>query len=363
MLLFYRNGCVSILLLITFFVMLPASLTSSPRPLYLLSSDEPLLLREWLDAARKALMQQGFEEIISHSVEAGFDWEALLMDAQSLSLFSSRKCHILRFASNRPGQVGAKMIARLCEQPSPGTLFILVMPRLDLASKNAAWLKKISKAGEVCELKPVYANQLPQWISQRAGSKGLQLDHQAAMLLADLTEGNLLATDQELEKLSLQFEPGALIGIEQIEQSIARSSRFTHYLLADACLAGQLKRAHKILQGLREEGIVPVQILYALQGALEVLLQLKLAQQNNGLNPNVWKALRVWSSKQRLYQQALSRLGYRQIEQCLRSCAQLDRINKGQQQPGYPGADWMALAAIVEQFAGLKLRTRSASQS
>ena len=336
--------------------MLPASLTRSPRPIYLLSSDEPLLLREWLDAARQALKQQGFEEIISHSVEAGFDWDGLLQDSQSLSLFSEKKCHILRFASNRPGQVGAKFIAELCAAPSEDSVFILVMPKLDMASKNAAWLKKISKAGEVCELKPVYANQLVQWITQRAADKGLQLDHQAAMLLADMTEGNLLATDQELEKLALLVEPGSQLGLEQIEQSISRSSRFTHYLLADACLAGQLKRAHKILQGLQQEGIAPVQILYALQGALEVLLQLKLAQQKGQLNANTWKALRVWSSKQRLYTQALSRLGYRQIEQCLRSCAQLDRINKGQQQPAYPGADWMALGAIVERFAGLVTR-------
>ncbi len=336
--------------------MLPASLTSSPRPIYLLSSDEPLLLREWLDAARKSLQQQGFEEILTHSIEQGFDWDGLLQESQSLSLFSEKKCHILRFASNRPGQVGAKYIAELCAAPAQDTVFILVMPKLDLASRNSAWLKKIKQAGEVCELKPVYVNQLPQWISQRASAKGLQLDHQAAMLLADMTEGNLLATDQELEKLALSVEPGTQLGIDQIEQSISRSSRFNHYLLADACLAGQLKRAHKILHGLQQEGVAPVQILYALQGALEVLLQLKLAQQKNQLNANVWKALRVWSSKQRLYTQALSRLGYRQIEQCLRSCAELDRINKGQQQPAYPGADWMALAAVVEQFAGLTTR-------
>ncbi len=334
--------------------MLPSSLTRSPRPIYLLSSDEPLLQREWLDAARQSLQQLGFAEILSYSVDAGFDWEALLQESQSLSLFSDKKCYILRFSSPRPGQVGAKYIAELCSAASDDSVLILVMPKLDMANKNTAWLKKIKQTGEVCELKPVYANQLAQWIAQRASAKGLQLDPQAAMLLADMTEGNLLATDQELEKLALSVEPGTLLNLEQIEQSISRSSRFTHYLLADACLAGQLKRAHKILQGLQQEGMVPVQILYALQGALEVLLQLKLAQQKGQLNANTWKSLRVWSSKQRLYSQALSRLGYRQIEQCLRSCAELDRINKGQQQPAYPGADWMALATLIEQFAGLR---------
>ena len=35
--------------------MLPNSLTTSPKPIYLLSSDEPLLIRDWLDAARQSL--------------------------------------------------------------------------------------------------------------------------------------------------------------------------------------------------------------------------------------------------------------------------------------------------------------------
>ena len=333
--------------------MLPASLKSSASPVYLLSSDEPLLVRDWLDAARKSLKESGFEEIISHQVEAGFDWNGLLEDSQSLSLFSEKKCHVIRFSSNKPGQVGAKFIGQICELLPEDTVFILVMPKLDMATKNSAWLKKINKVGEFIELKPVYPNELAGWISQRALSKGISLDHQAAMYLSDLTEGNLLATDQELEKLALAFEPNATLNLEQMKQSISRSSRYTHYLLVDACLAGKPARAVKILQGLRQEGIQPVQILYALQNSIEVLLQLKQAQQNNQLNASTWQSLRIWKSKQRLYSSALSRLSYPQIERFLQSCATLDRINKGQQQPLYVGADWLALQQLVNSFSGL----------
>ena len=333
--------------------MLPASLTSSPRPIYILSSDEPLLVREWLDAARKSLQESGFEEITRHQVESGFDWNGLLEDSQSLSLFSEKKCHVIRFASNKPGQVGAKFIGQICELLPQDTVFILVMPKLDMASKNSAWLKKIIKVGESIELKPVYANELAGWVSQRALSKGISLDHQAAMYLADLTEGNLLATDQELEKLALAYEPNAALNLEQISQSISRSSRYTHYVLVDACLAGQSKRAVKILQGLQQEGFQPIQIQYAIQNAIEVLLQLKQAQQRNQLNASTWQSLRIWKSKQRLYSNALSRLSYSQIERFLQSCATLDRINKGQQQPLYVDTDWLTLKQLVNSFSGI----------
>ncbi len=334
--------------------MLPASLkAASPKSIYLLSSDEPLLLREWLDAARQSLRETGFEEIVSHQVESGFDWNGLIVDSQSLSLFSEKKCHLIRFSSNKPGQVGAKFIGQLCELMVEDTVFILIMPKLDMASKNSAWMKKITRVGEFVELKPVYVNELTGWVSQRALSKGISLDHQAAMYLADLTEGNLLATDQELEKLALAFEPGVALNLEQINQSISRSSRYSHYLLVDACLAGKSVRAVKILQGLRQEGVQPIQIQYALQNAIEVLQQLKQAQQNNQLNASTWQSLRIWKSKQRLYSNALSRLSYSQIERFIQSCATLDRINKGQQQPLYVDADWLALKQLVSSLCGI----------
>jgi DNA polymerase III subunit delta len=323
----------------------PSSLQSSPKPLYLLSSDEPLLVRDWLDEARKKLQQQGFEEIITHQVVAGFDWNAVLEDSQSLSLFSSLKCHIIRFGGSGPGQAGAKFIAQITEAPPEDVVFILVMGKLDRPAHNSAWFKKINQQGEVCELKPVYANELAPWIMQRAASKGIQLDRQAALYLADLTEGNLLASDQELEKLALTFGDGSQLDLEMIRESISRSARYNHFLLTDACLAGKTQRALKILQGLELEGVQPIQIQYALQGMLQTLMQLKLAQQLNQLNDNLWRTLNIWKSKQNLYSQALARYSYAQIERFIQSCATLDRINKGQE-ARYPQADWQAIRQL-----------------
>jgi DNA polymerase-3 subunit delta len=331
---------------------IPVALSQFTKSIFLLSSEEPLLVRDWLDQARSALQQQGFEEILTHSIVTGFDWDGLLEDSQSMSLFSSRKCHILRFSGNRPGQAGAKFISQICEAPLEDVVFILVMDRLDRAATNSAWHKKIAQQGEVCALKPVYPNELGRWISERAASKGLNLDYQAALYLADLTEGNLLASDQELEKLALSFSDGQAIDLNMIRESIARSSRYTQYLLTDACLAGKAQRAVKILHGLELEGVQPVQIQYALQQMLQTLLQLKLAQQLNRLNDGLWRSLNIWKSKQGLYQQALRRFDNAQIERLLQSCATLDRVNKGQQWR-YPQSDWQVLRQLVEGLLGV----------
>ena len=334
--------------------MLPESTSNQLKPVYLVTSDEPLLLRDWLDSARRTLAAEGFAEIVSYQAEQGLDWDSLIEDGQSLSLFSERRCLILRFNSNRPGQPGARFIARLAEQPGEDVIHILVMPRLDGSAKNSAWLKQLRQCGEVIELKPVYPDKRVDWIMQRACGKGLKLDRQAAMVLADLTEGNLLATDQELEKLALTAQPGETIGFPEISQSIEQSARYTQYLLVDACLEGKMKRAVRILRGLREEGMKPVQFLFALQQALEILAQLQLARRNRTLSPASWKALRIWPAKQKLYELALGRLAVSDIERLLVQCAKLDRLNKGQEYPAYDGDEWLALHVLVAEMAGVR---------
>ena len=334
-----------------------ASLKSqNPSPLYLLSSSEPLLIRDWLDDARRTLRESGFEDIQNLVTESSFNWDSLLEDGDMMSLFASKKCRIVTIVNGKPGQKGGKAIHALCDNLSEDTIYIFVVPGLDRQSKNASWFKKLQKTGEVVELAPVYANELVDWIKQRAGSKGLTIDQQSAAFLAERTEGNLLAADQELEKLSIRFADNASIDFATIEESVSQSARYSHFVLVDACLAGKPARALKILSSLQIEGYVTTQIRWAIQSTLEQLNSLKLAQANGNLGDRVWQAMRIWRSKQRLYQTALGRLSASQIERLLQSCATLDRVGKGQQDADFPDQDWLQLRALISQFSGLSLQ-------
>ena len=329
------------------------SLNQTPSPLYLVASSEPLLIRDWLDQLRQIFRETGFEDIQTLVAESGFDWGALLEEGDMLSLFASKKCRIVNIISGKPGQKGAKAIQAICDNPSEDTVYIFVVPGLDRATKNSTWCKHLQQSAEVVELKPVYPNELSGWIIQRASLKGLTIDRQSAGFLAERTEGNLLAADQELEKLSIRFAEGQSISFEMIEESVSQSARYNHFILVDACLAGKAGRALKILDSLESEGYVTTQIRWAFQSTLEQLNSLKLAQSNGTLGDRVWQTLRIWKNKQRLYQNALSRLDSGQIERLLQSCATLDRISKGQQDADFPDQDWLHLKSLIGQFSGL----------
>jgi DNA polymerase-3 subunit delta len=334
--------------------MLPASFSKIPSSLYLLSSNEPLLVSDWLDQARLALRQNDFEDIQTVTTESGFDWNSLLEESAMLSLFSAKKCRVIMINSGKPGQQGSKTIQTICDQLPEDMVFIFVMPALDQTTKRSSWFKRIQQVGEVSELKTLGSHQLVNWIMQRAGNKSLVIDSQSAGFLAERTEGNLLAADQELDKLSLRFGDQNTVSFEEIEQTVTQSSRYNHFLLVDACLEGKIKRAVKILDSLKDEGYLTVQLRWSLQSALEQLMSLQQAQNVGRIGPKVWQELRIWSSKQRLFESALKRLKGDQIERLLQSCATLDRINKGQQQDDFPDRDWRLLKAMVCRFCGLK---------
>ena len=104
------------------------TLDQNSPSLYLLSGDEPLLLRDWLDSARDLLKQSGFEDIQSHSTDISFDWDELLYESSAQSLFADKKCRIIRIPNGKPGQQGSKIIQALCENPEAVSYTHLTLP-------------------------------------------------------------------------------------------------------------------------------------------------------------------------------------------------------------------------------------------
>ena len=260
----------------------------------------------------------------------------------------------MQINNGKPGQSGGKTIQTICDQLPEDMVFIFVIPVLDSQIKNSGWFKCIKQVGEVIELKAPDSHQLVDWVIQRAASRSLTIDSQSAHFLAERTEGNLLATDQELEKLSLRFCDQNTVPFDEIEQTIAQSARYSHFALVDACLGGKVQRAVKIVDSLKGEGYATVQLRWSLQSALEQLMRLRQAQLIGRIGPKVWRELRIWGSKQRLFESALKRLSGNQIELLLQSCATLDRINKGQQDDDFADRDWLLLKSLVCSFCGIK---------
>jgi DNA polymerase-3 subunit delta len=245
----------------------------SLSPVYLLAGEE-LLVLEAADALRAQARKLGYTERDVLDVGAHFDWDGLARAGAGMSLFATRRLIDLRLPTGRPGTEGAKAITEFCANPPPDVS--LVISAVEWSNKHeGAWTKQVDSAGTVVVFNAPRPHEWEAWIGARLATRGLTATPEAAALLAERVEGNLLAAAQEVDKLAILHGQGK-IGADEMEHLVADSARYDAFKLTDAALGGDGARALRILDGLRAEG----EELIALMGWVVNQLQLALRLAN-----------------------------------------------------------------------------------
>jgi DNA polymerase III subunit delta len=245
---------------------LPRHLAHEVSPVYLVSGDEPLLVAEAVDAVRARARALGFMEREVQVLDRSSDWEAVRAGAGTLSLFAARRIMELKL-QGKPGTAGARALEGMIQSAGNDLLLIITAGRLDRDAQSAEWVRAAETRGAWIPVWPVARERLPAWLQGRCRRLGLEADPAALELLAERTEGNLLAAQQELEKLKLLFA-GERLDVERVLAGTADSARFNVGELSNALLAGEPARALRVLEGLREEGVELPLVLWAVTKAM-----------------------------------------------------------------------------------------------
>ena len=150
----------------------------------------------------------------------------------------------------------AEPVAAALAGIDPETLTVALFAREDAKLKAPAALAKAVQAagGQVAEESQVRPRELPRWLVQRAKELGIELDAQAARALIAHVGDRQQRLLRELEKLAIEYGPGASIGVEEVQESSASSAERKVWTLADALVAGDRKAATRALLDLREQG-------------------------------------------------------------------------------------------------------------
>lgn len=315
-------------------------------PVYLLAGDEPLQVGEAADAVRAAARREGYSSREVFFVERGFDWQALRAASESLSLFAERRVLELRLPTGKPGDIGAKMLVEFVERPPEDTILLVISGKVDKKNK---WVGALERAGVFVEFWPLDAAQLPRWIQDRMAAAGLAADRDAAQLLADRVEGNLLAAAQEIDKLALLID-SRRADAEAVRNAVADSARFDIFQLTDTALAADAVRSLRMLDSLRTEGVEAVLIAWALAKEIRALAEMafKVAggQSPERVSANVWP-----KKRQPVVARALQRIPVKAWERLLLEVALIDRQVKGMRR----GDAWQSLERLVAALAGKPL--------
>lgn len=296
---------------------------------YLVTGDEHLLVDEALDAIRQAARADGFTSRDLHVATATFDWAHLRDSSANLSLFAEKRIVELRLPTGKPGRVGSQAIADLVDNTDSDLMLIVSAPKLERNAQSSKWVKSLDAKGVNIQVWPIGERELPGWIAGRMRQAGLQPDRSAVALIADRVEGNLLAANQEIEKLRLVLGEGKVTA-EDVSTAVANSSRFDVFKLVDAALTGDARRALKILSGLRAEGVEPVIVVWALTRELRTLASLTdTVSQGTDLASGMQKT-GVWRNRQALVRSCIGRHQHGDFHRLLKAASHADQAAKGQ---------------------------------
>jgi DNA polymerase-3 subunit delta len=268
-----------------------------------------------------------------HFIERVADWDAVRASTNNLSLFGSRKLIELRLPSGKPGVGGANAIVELLASAGPDNVYLMLTGKLEREQNNSAWVKAFEAMGAYLPIWPIEVPRLPQWLRARAATLELELEDAAVQFIVERTEGNLLAAQQELEKLKL-LARGQKVNLADVQASIGDSARYDVFQLGEAALGADLPRALRILAGLRSEGVEPTLALWSVNREIH---NAWATTQNDGVNSRSWQrpSAALENAKRRA-----ARLAAR--------TARADRMIKGQQR----GDAWDELALMIVEFAG-----------
>ncbi|MCU7939781.1 MAG: DNA polymerase III subunit delta [gamma proteobacterium symbiont of Bathyaustriella thionipta] len=328
-------------------------LKARQHPVYMVCGDEPLQHWEAVDMLRKAAHYYGYEEREVYTADAHFDWNLLLAAANELSLFARKKVIEVHMPTGKPSDKGTALI-QYCDNLPPDIMLIIVAGKVESATKKSKWYKALDAVAGIVTVWSIEGRQLNQFLQRRLQTKGLALQADSLQLINDRVEGNLLAADQEIEKLSLLYpltnnKQMVSLDYEQVAEAVFDSARYNLFELFDCALSGDLKRASRMLYGLQREGLSIILIMSLV--AKEVRMLAKMSAIVDGQQRNIEAAMKgvyIFPKRKSLLAQALCTSRPEHWQQLLKQLLHADKMAKGAE----TGDPWDMMQLILAAVAG-----------
>jgi len=258
------------------------SLKKSLDSIYIILSDESILIEECLEKIYDAAKTENFTEKDTHVVDLRTNWDFLTSNSENLDLFGSKKIIEIKLLGQGPGIKGANALKKYAKNPDANTLLVVIGENLERKTLSSAWVKTLEKKGLLLSIAPLSSNSLAVWIKNKAKELDIEIIKEAGQLLAEKTEGNLMATLQEIRKLSLVY-PSEQIDLEKMKKNITDSSRYSIFDFSNAFVSRNTKKAVQVLETLKAEGTPETLIIWALSRELNNLFKVSKTGSTKGI--------------------------------------------------------------------------------
>ena len=261
---------------------LESFLTKNLLSVYTILGPESVRIEENLSKIYRKSRKENFTLKDTYIMDKKTEWDFLASSSDTIDLFGSKKIIEIKLIGHGPGVKGAKALKEYCLKPDLNILLIVTIEGLDRKSHSSAWIEELEKAGALIFINPLSLAALPAWIQEKGQINGISILKEARLLLAERTEGNLMATMQEINKLTLIY-PKQTIDLQKMEKTISNLTKFSIFDFSNAFIAGKTKRAIRILESLKAEGTPETLVLWALSRELANLFKVSQTGTTKGI--------------------------------------------------------------------------------
>ncbi len=320
---------------------------------FLLLGDEALSRKEAFDIIRQFAKEQTYTEKLSFTVDRYFKWDQCASSLYSQGLFSQKRIIEIIIPSGKINAESGESFYEIIQNFSQDDLIVVHLPQIDKETKLQKWFKEIEKIAYTIRLDEIKPSELPFWLKKRASLLSINLDEGSIQLISQFVHGNMLAADQELNKLALLF-PNQSISYQKVSQSISNVSCYDAFELTEYVLNGDQIKTISTLNFLKEEGQNPISITSSLSWVLKPMLEIKeLDFRGQSLENHLTKS-RIFGDKLLFTKKALSFFSLKHLRAAIQKLSEIDKISKGVS----PGDAWLETTRLCLGLAKIASRGR-----
>ncbi len=317
------------------------TLRSKLHALYILTGQDHYLLNDTAITIKKKWRHRGECDEKTIHLNGPSDWELLLDEANSYSLFTEFVLIDARCDKKSIEAAGKKILQSYMQKINSRCLIILRAPNIPVKQLQPLANNEHTL---LVQAYPLSANELQRWITARLQAHDFRHEAQVPALIHRYTQGNMLACAQVIEKLQLTNNKDALLTADMVMEHLSDQCDYQLYELADACLAGRSEKAVHLLRLACQNKTEPTLILWLLSQEVRLLVQLDQLCKSMPL-ATACSQLKIWPQSARSYETTLARLPLEKLQALLNACQQLDeQIKSSQSVAIWHGLEKVALA-------------------
>lgn len=215
------------------------------KSVYLLHGEEPYFIDK-ISAIieREALSEaeQAFNQTILYGRDA--DHITVVDVARRFPMMAERQVVIIKEAQDMKTLT---QLQNYIEKPQPSTLLVLCHKHKKLDMRTA-FAKSVAKHAVVMESKPLYDNQVPDYVKNYLQDLKLGIEPAAAALIAEYLGTDLSKIANEMDKLSLNLPPKTVVNDKHIQEYIGISREYNVFELQRALSTRNVAQTNRIVR-------------------------------------------------------------------------------------------------------------------